>query len=600
MEDVSPFEPTVLGAMWKYRWLVLLIVTIFTALALVYAYLSPTNYQAVATLVVEDPRASALFSAGNVGNPQRYVADQAAILESAIVAERAAAQGESLEDAADVFEGLEVAWDNNSNQIAVGFTADTAAEAMAGANAVVEAYAVVRQEATTRDLEAALLLLDDSIAEVEAQIVASQNQIETEIAGDPARLALNDQLDEALARLVELQEELPDASGLTLDQLRAEVDDVSQQIATLQAIRNLDRQSPRLTALIEEQSRTINRKADLLQRKDELSVEARTESNGIVLSSSAIGAAEVGVDPIRVGAVGALLGLFIAAGIAYLLALRNRIFENRSQPELVLQAPVLAVVPNFREERIRGELAVRDAPASVSAEAFRFISAALDFESETRIGAGRQGTHVAHPDARFVRSFIVVSSSLGDGKTVVAANTALASARQGKRVLAVDADFGYQKLSSLLVGDVKDQRGLTDLVERGVPFREVVQRVPLEEPAWLDLVSRGSVGVTAPDFFRSSGVRAFFEAVREQYDLIIIDSPPMLHVAYSSLLVRYADRTIAVIRHGSHVAPAEELADRLDYLETEVLGYVYNSAPLREDMTGSYGSLDDVSGKKPK
>jgi Mrp family chromosome partitioning ATPase len=144
----------------------------------------------------------------------------------------------------------------------------------------------------------------------------------------------------------------------------------------------------------------------------------------------------------------------------------------------------------------------------------------------------------------------------------------------------------------------QDQRGLTDLVEHNVAFREVVQRVPLDEPSRLALISRGTVSVVAPDFFRSSGVRAFFEAVREEYDLVIIDSPPMLHVAYASLLVRYADRTVAVVRHHGPVAPAEELADRLDYLETEVLGYVYNAAPLRDDMAGSSGSLDDVLGKK--
>jgi Mrp family chromosome partitioning ATPase len=181
---------------------------------------------------------------------------------------------------------------------------------------------------------------------------------------------------------------------------------------------------------------------------------------------------------------------------------------------------------------------------------------------------------------------------------VVTANTALASARQGKRVLAVDADFGYQRLSSLLLGEVKDQLGVTDLVEKGVAFREVVQAVPLDGSARLDVISRGSVPVTAPDFFRSAGVKAFFEGVREEYDLVIIDSPPMLHVAYSSLLVRYADRTIVVIRDRAKVAPAEEIADRLAYLETEVMGYVYNMAQLREDTTRSYGSLEDVLGRK--
>lgn len=587
--------------MWKYRWLVFAIVVAFTSFGLFYAYLSPRSYQAVATLVVEDPRSSALFDLGNTQNPQRYVSDQVAILQSSAVAQRAADNESSIDDTAEVVGSLEVSWDNSSNQIDVIFTSSPAADAVAGANAVVEAYTEVRQEASASDLEAALVLLDQSIAEVEDQLSSLQSEIEAEIAADPARSALNTQLEEGLSRLVELQDELPTATGLRLEALRAELDDVSQQIQTYVTILGLERQNPTMASLIEEQNQTIARKADLLQRKDELSVEARMASDGIVLSSPAIIATEIGVDPVRLGAIGLLLGLFVGAGASYFLALRRRVFDDRVQPEVILEVPLVAEVPNFREERIRRrDLPVRVAPTSVSAEAFRFIAAALEFETEIEIGAGRSGTHLANPDARLVRSFIVVSPTLGDGKTVVAANTALASARQGKRVLAVDADFGYQRLTSLLLADVERQRGLTDLVERSHPFEKVVQRVPMDDGARLDLIGRGTVAVAAPDFFRSGGVRAFFEAVREEYDLVVIDSPPMLHVAYSSLLVRYADRTIVVIPHGSQVVKAEELADRLDYLETDVLGYVYNKAPLRDESTRAYGSLEDILAKNER
>lgn len=80
MEDISPFEPTVLGAMWRFKWLTILIAGLVTALAVGYAYLSPEKYEGVASLLVEDPQASALFDTGNIQSPQRYVADQVAIL----------------------------------------------------------------------------------------------------------------------------------------------------------------------------------------------------------------------------------------------------------------------------------------------------------------------------------------------------------------------------------------------------------------------------------------------------------------------------------------------------------------------------------------
>ena len=661
MEDISPFEPTVLGAMRKYWWLVILIVVIITALAIGYASVSPVRYRATANLTVEDPRASSFFDLGGGVSPQRYVADQAAILGSTVVAARAADAEDSLDDAQEVLDGLNLLWTRDSNLIQAVFTSDDPESAVIGANAVASAYSEVRREAISASFSAALVQLDDSIAAVEAQLADLQAQIDLPITRDPSHDSLDSQLSESLARLVTLQADLLNTSGARLDDLRDELDDILRQIETihslanledlrpqlardpsrnsldsqlseslarlvtlqtelqvalstasgtrpddlrdeldnilpqiqiLQGLTNLESQRPELAALVEEQRQTVSRKAQLLARKDELSVEARLESTGIVLYSPALFAKEVGSDSIRIGAVGLMLGMLLAAGTAYLLALRKRTFSERGQPELVLGVPLLAEVPNFRAERIGRELPVWTHPLSVSAEAFRFIASAVDVEMEQGLPAEGNGAHL-------VRCFIVVSPSIDDGKTIVVANTALASVRQGKRVLAIDADFGHQKLSTLLAGEDAPIEGLTDVVERGVPFSDVAYRVPLKEGAILDLVARGTVAVTAPDFFRSSGIGAFFRMVKEEYDLVVIDSPPLLHVAYTSALARYADRALVVVSHNGNVTPVEELADRLAFLETEVMGYVYNKAPLRDDMTRSGGSLQDVLGQAP-
>ncbi len=662
MDDISPFEPTVLGAMRKYWWLVIFIVVATTALAIVYSRYSPARYRATANLVVEDPLATSLFDVGAAASPERYVATQAAILGSVLVTERAAEAEDSLGDAEAVLDGLIVIWDEDSNLIQVVFTSDDLESAVVGANAVASAYFQVRREATSTSFSAALVQLDDSIAEVEVQLADLQAQIDTSITRDPSYDSLDSQLSESLARLVTLQADLPNTSSARLDDLRDELDDILRQIETFQSLADLEflrpelRRDPsrnsldsqlseslarlvtlqtelqvalstasgtrpddlrdeldnilpqiqilqglanpesegglELALLQEEQRQTISRKTGLLERKDELSVEARLESTGIVLFSPALTAEEVGADSGRIGAVGLMLGVLLAAGTAYLLALRKRTFSERGQPELVLGVPLLAEVPNFRAERIGRELPVWTHPSSVSAEAFRFIASAVDVEMEQSLPAEGNGAHL-------VRCFIVVSPSIDDGKTIVVANTALASVRQGKRVLAIDADFGHQKLSTLLAGEDAPIEGLTDVVERGVPFSDVAYRVPLKEGATLDLVARGTVAVTAPDFFHSSGIGAFFRMVKEEYDLVVIDSPPLLHVAYTSALARYADRVLVVVSHDGNVTPVEDLADRLSFLETEVMGYVYNKAPLRDDMTRSGGSLQDVLGQAP-
>ncbi len=315
------------------------------------------------------------------------------------------------------------------------------------------------------------------------------------------------------------------------------------------------------------------------------------EGTGIVLSSPAIGAAESGADLTRTVAVGVIIGTLLAAGVTYVLALRRRRFSDAGQPESVLEARLLATVPNFRDEKVRGDLPGLTDPASAAAEAFRFVAGALRVSDPTASG-----------DAAI---YAVVSGQTGDGKSVVVANTVLAAARTGSRVLAVDADFASQRLTMLLSsGDAEiplsyqTAVGLTDLTGPvSVPLSDVVKRIRIGDDAEFDLLSKGSGQASASDFFSSTQIRDLFETIRANYDIVIIDTPPLTKVAYAGDLVRRANGALVVVRHGGNVAPVEEVAERLAVLEVDVAGYVYNRAPLADEIGRSGGSLRDVLGK---
>lgn len=195
---------------------------------------------------------------------------------------------------------------------------------------------------------------------------------------------------------------------------------------------------------------------------------------------------------------------------------------------------------------------------------------------------------------------LVTSAGLRDGKTVVTANTALAAARDGNRVLLIDADFGNQMSTEFLAPGVKPDAGITEVVETGVPLADVV--VPIEETgsAGLHLISRGWRQTTAPEFFRLPSTSAFLNQVQEFYDLILIDGPPLLQVAYASTIVALADRVLVVVPHGSSLTGLEELQDRLDLIGTPTVGYIYNLAPLRVEMTRTEGSMKDVLGSSTR
>ncbi|NNL48815.1 MAG: CpsD/CapB family tyrosine-protein kinase, partial [Acidimicrobiia bacterium] len=191
---------------------------------------------------------------------------------------------------------------------------------------------------------------------------------------------------------------------------------------------------------------------------------------------------------------------------------------------------------------------------------------------------------------------VVVSAALNDGKSTVVANTAMAAAREGNRVLVVDADFGNQSLTRALVGDIPPPAGLTEAVDSGLPLRQAVTSVPVADGTTLGLLSRGQRPVVAANFFRSAATRVFFESIRDEYDVILIDTPPLLHVAYASSIARFADAAMLVVSHNGSVSDLEEMVDRLNFIGTGSVGYVYNRSPLRADQLLTEGSLADILG----
>ena len=237
-------------------------------------------------------------------------------------------------------------------------------------------------------------------------------------------------------------------------------------------------------------------------------------------------------------------------------------------------------MPDFTLEGIKSSLPVTQAPTSASAEAFRFAAAAVDIRAS----------------AAGAKSLMMVSATLASGKTTAAANTAIAAAREGLRVLVIDADFGNQELTSLFLGEEQPDAGITEVVAGIVPLDQAVRQIVVTDDRSLFLLWRGRQPVEAANFFRTEDTQRFFAEVKDQFDLVIIDGPPLLQVAYASTLVRYVDAVVAIVAHNSRVGEMEEFADRLHFIETPAIGYIYTKAPLRAEMTASEGSMKDILG----
>ena len=260
-------------------------------------------------------------------------------------------------------------------------------------------------------------------------------------------------------------------------------------------------------------------------------------------------------------------GLLLGLSLALLAELVDDTFHSPQEIERALGSPVLGVVPYAREV---GDLSRWESGGSrdVSIEAFRTIRSSISFVTvETEL-----------------RTLLVTSAGLADGKTTIAANLAAAFAEAGKRVLLIDADLRRPKVHDLF--DVANVEGLTGLLLGGGDLGNVVVGPVIEH---LCLLTSGPLPPDPVRLLDSSPMRDTLERARGQYDMIILDSPPAGVVADPQVLAAQADGVILVVEPGKSnreaVANAKVLLERS---HAQVLGVVANR--VKRASSGYYNT----------
>jgi Mrp family chromosome partitioning ATPase/capsular polysaccharide biosynthesis protein len=335
---------------------------------------------------------------------------------------------------------------------------------------------------------------------------------------------------------------------------------------------------------------------ELRTRRTRIVVNAKLADDGVGLFSPAgLGKAQ-GVSWLSTLAIAVVLGGLAGAGLAYWLDARKQAFSNWLEPEAVLRVPAIAEIPDFTRERVTSKLPVLHSPGTESAEAFRLLASSVSPPRETLKKAGRVAGRQRDESGRFVplasefKSVAFVAGAFGDGTTTLTANTAFAAAQDGYHVLALDTDVEQQGLTRLLLGraitvDGADStaEGLSNLLRhRAAP--DTIQRVMgTGAGGTLSLLGPGTATRRRSDFFRAEQILSTLESMREEFDLVLIDVPPILQIAYADALLRSAETVVAVVRHRSEAAQLKSVSDRLALLGAHPFGYVYNFAPSRQE-----------------
>jgi succinoglycan biosynthesis transport protein ExoP len=575
-------SPGVLASAWRHRVLVGAITLLFGAAALAVTVLRPDQYVAQATLVLEDPELTSVLGTVESASGDRLVANQLEVIRSGVVAVRASQlageQGVEVSPGG-ILGGATFSTLRGTDVINIGYASSDQDEAEVVANSIVSAYDQVQRE-QRREANASV---QDRLDSAEAVLRAELQDLTQEIDAERSARSLSTQIDEVLNRISLLEQQvLLTTNADDRQELIDQLEQLDLQLGILQSAAEVESERANLAALLESRNAVVQRLAEIDSRRSEIDIQTEIEGSGISFFSPATATEVSSGSGLIFSTLGGLfLGFLASVGLAYSLTNWRRGFTDWSEPESVLAIPFLAEIPAWDEDEGETLLPVRDDPRSITAEAFRFATANLDVRLEQEQA----------------KSVAFASAMVGDGKSTLVANIAAAAART-KRVLVVDADFGSQAVTKMLLGDVRLGPGLTELASGRADLRSAVTRVGLSSDIEVHLIGRGLEPVLAPDFFSGKALQRALQLLSDTYDLVLIDGPPLLQVAYASTLSRLATATVIVVPHGTSHRAGAEMIRRLRFLDANVIGYIYNQAPRRPGMDVTGGSMKDVLGDR--
>jgi Mrp family chromosome partitioning ATPase len=177
-----------------------------------------------------------------------------------------------------------------------------------------------------------------------------------------------------------------------------------------------------------------------------------------------------------------------------------------------------------------------------------------------------------HPQGGVILTATAVPSH--DAAETVA-RLAVAAAREGRRVLIVDANLRDRRVSRLF-GFEQAVGGLTELLAGLTGIDDVRRTVGVGGEATLDLVTGGRSVDDPAGLFRSQAARSTMHTLRDRYQLILVDVPPLLAVADGSALAGDSDGVIVMVERGTDASDLDIVRQRLDVLRAHLIGVVYD------------------------
>lgn len=297
----------------------------------------------------------------------------------------------------------------------------------------------------------------------------------------------------------------------------------------------------------------------LLARLKEIDLSGSLTVNNI----SIISRAEPPVKPVRPNVklniiLAVIIGLVGGTGLAFFVDYLDTTVKSPEDIKEALGLRFLGGIPNMEErDELKKDKVVHLEPHSVVAEAYRAIR-----------------TEVCQSLARIehAKALLVTSAEPKAGKTMNISNLGIAFAQNGNRTVIVDADLRRPQIHRIF--NLDKQGGLSEYLSKDKNIDSIIKKTEVEN---LVVITSGEIPSNPAEMLDSGKIDLLFKELRQRFDFILVDSPPVISVADSIILANKLDGVIQIVRSGqAHISIISRAHEQLSHTKGEMLGAILN------------------------
>ena len=350
------------------------------------------------------------------------------------------------------------------------------------------------------------------------------------------------------------------ALSIDLSVAQARVESMEKEVTELRGQLRADR-SDRL-APYNEARRDFETQSQLLEvltsRYRQQSVESRIETRPVQV----VNRAEPGVRPVKPNlklnlALSMVVGLILGLSLAFFIEYLDTSIKTMDDVERFLGISVLAVIPKG------AKFLTSDDPNSRFAEGYRILCAKLNLTG-ARASA---------------RTITVLSGGPGEGKSTTTFNLGWVCAQSGMKVLVIDGDIRRPNMHNAL--QIENTLGLGEYLAGQASLDELIQSTAIPN---LEILTAGSLGPEELGGFSRSRLATLMEACRPNYDVILVDSPPVLGISDASVISQEVDVSLLLIQHRRYPRNVSQRAKRvIEDVGGKLFGVILNNVNIKTD-----------------